>query len=186
MQIDELTLSEGIAIIPKMPEFTDERWAMVWRTMSAIQTDNDLLRMELSFYKSLDTRKKWAGEYVEEAVASVYGINRLAFYGTNPKGKKPQMAVHNEARFILYTILHHIIGVPVVELTNNYGSTVWNHIVRWRNLFTLIHQNEPITNEKDKALYDQYAPKYKQVYQSMRQTMTDDGYWLDGYTYELA
>ncbi len=176
----DLTL-ESLAIIPPMPVDANDQWDMLWQALDTLKTDNMLLRMELAFYQSQDSREKWAGEYVEDAVAQVYGFPKVAFYGTHPVGTKPKYKQINEARFLLYTILHHIIGVPVPDLTKYYHSFVNNHIVRWRRIFIVTHTANPLTDDKDKELYTLYAAKYRQVYAAMRAAMVEDGVWENSY-----
>lgn len=169
-----------------MPLHANQRWEMVWRMLSGLKNENDLLRMELMLFKSQSNREKWVGEYVEEAVAEVYHLYRQEFYSDAVLGRTPTRKKRlSEARFILYTILHHIIGVPVAEIKQEYGQAANNYIARWRKIFTLIHEPGAITAVEDKQLYDRYAPKYHAAYAILKRDLQRDGHWVDAYDTSL-
>ncbi len=167
---------------PSQPASASAGWAMIWQKLDQLETKIQLTQLELAFYVSRDERSKSADEYVEEAVAAVYGLTKFDFYGARQLGRPPeQEAIVNQARFLLYTILHHILGVPVADLQRNYGNTAQNHIVRWKPIFKLVHADKANSNATKQAQYDHFAPLYKRAYAHMRQAMVQDGMWLPAY-----
>lgn len=168
--------------IPQMPIHAHDRWDMLWRMLYQLETDNQLLRLELAFYKSQDQRTKWAGQYAEEAVAQVYGLERLCFYGSKGLGRTDQQeAAVTQARFLLYTILHHVLGVPIADLRQYYDNNTRNYLDRWKPIFELIHRPRPITDAKKQQTFDRFAPRYRAAYLAMQAAMTTDGVWLNQY-----
>lgn len=171
-----------LTAIPDMPASEASRWHMVWRMLGQLQNQNELTMMELMLYKSQEHRVKWAGQYAEEAVARVYGIDRLDFYGIRSLGRATaEKAIIAEARFILYNVLYHLFGVPIVDLQRYYDNNTRNYVDRWKPIFDLVHKPRPISDPRKQADYDRYAPRYHATYKAMRQAMVDDGVWRSAY-----
>ena len=156
----------------------------------------DVQELELQFYKTQEYRVIPATQYAERAVAKAFGLlpnlpdnqRHLAFYRHQNKRKAgrpfkqvdPQQANYLNARFLLCSILYTFFGYSVNQLASLYGINN-DERLRMVTLFELVHLTPEEVAAEDKKLYDQYAAKYRLVYQYMKNQMQQDGYWDSAY-----
>ena len=150
-----------------------------------LRLDMDEIRLENNFLRACKGWEKIPEQYVEEAVATEYGLDHRAFYIPLPRGKRRKCDEKVvEARYVLYALLHSLLGKSVGSLRENYQNDAWNYAFRWRPVFDLIHHPRPAGGDTQKA-YDRYFPRFRAVYSALKESLMEDGKWSDCYLMDV-
>jgi hypothetical protein len=157
----------------------------LFRMVTGLERRQDVLELEVAFWKSAVHREKNAWTYAEEAVAAEYGIQLYEFKVAS-KGagrcKGDQQPVARQAQFLLFSILRNIVGLNLNDIRGNYGPFVASYVPFWGELYNLVHHPGKVP-AKDQKTYAQYAPRYAAVYRRMRDAMLLDGVWPEEFDF---